>query len=74
MKAIHLRTEYLVSPLAIDALSPRFYWNCDSGITQKAYQIIAKRDGKTIWDSGKVMSDSMAHIRYGDNRFIAAIW
>lgn len=64
MKAIHLKTEYLASPMALDVLNPRFFWNCDGGVTQKAYQIIAKRDGIVIWDSGKVLSDAMSHIRY----------
>jgi alpha-L-rhamnosidase len=64
MKAIHLRTEYLEAPIAIDVLNPRFSWNCDSGVTQKAYQIIAERDGNVIWDSGKVLSNAMTHIRY----------
>ena len=31
----------------------------NDGITQTAYRIIAKSDGKTVWDSGKVNSSSM---------------
>jgi len=44
--------------------SPRFYWNCEGGMTQTACQIAAARDGKLIWDSGKIQSSSMTHIPY----------
>ena len=59
MKAINLKTEFLVNPIGIDIQNPRLMWNCDGGITQTAYRIIAKRDGKSVWDSGKVNSSSM---------------
>ena len=42
MKAVHLRTEYLENPLGLGITSPRFYWQCEGGIKQTAYQIIAK--------------------------------
>jgi hypothetical protein len=29
MKSIHLRTEYLESPLGLDIAEPCFYWNCE---------------------------------------------
>ena len=65
MKAIHLRTEYLMEPLGLDITKPRFYWNCQDGVTQKAYQIVVKKeDGTLLWDSGKVESSSMSHITY----------
>lgn len=54
MKAIRLRTEYLHNPMGIDIQQPRLMWNCEGGVAQTAYQIIA--DG---WDSGKVLSSSM---------------
>lgn len=59
MKAINLKCEYLVNPMGIDIQNPRLMWNCDGGITQTAYRIIAKSDEKTVWDSGKVNSSSM---------------
>lgn len=59
MKAISLRTEYLKNPIGIDIRHPRLLWNCEGGIKQTSYRIIAKSDGKTVWDSGKVVSDSM---------------
>ena len=63
-KAIRLRCEYLEDPIGIDVCYPRFYWNCEGGKRQVAYQIICTSDGKTIWDSGKVESSSMTHIVY----------
>lgn len=59
MKAINLKTEYLINPMGIDTQNPRLMWNCDGGIKQTAYRIIAKSDGKTVWDSGRVCSSSM---------------
>ncbi len=64
MKAIRLRTEYLNNPLGLGITNPRFSWNCEGGVKQTAYQIIAKRNGKTVWNSGKVPSNAMTHIRY----------
>ena len=65
MKAVRLKTEYLSNPIGIDSKSPRLYWNCEGGSKQTAYQIIAKVNGKTVWNSGKVESSSMTHIPYG---------
>lgn len=64
MRAIHLQTEYLTEPLGLDIAAPRFYWNCEGGVTQTAYQIVAKRNGELLWDSGKVLSSRMTHISY----------
>ena len=65
MKAVRLRTEYLFEPIGIDILCPRLSWNCEGGIKQTAYQIIAKVNGKTVWNSGKVESSAMTYIPYG---------
>lgn len=54
MKAINIKCEYLKNPIGIDIESPRIMWNCEGGIKQTAYQVVA--DG---WDSGKVESSSM---------------
>ncbi|MBQ6316037.1 MAG: family 78 glycoside hydrolase catalytic domain [Oscillospiraceae bacterium] len=64
MKAIHLQVEYLTEPLGLGNLQPRFYWNCEGNLKQTAYQIICKRGEAVVWDSGKVDSSSMTHIRY----------
>jgi len=75
----HLRCEYLVNPLGIDAEKPRLSWIIEDGSAsevrgqkQTAYQVwvastpelLAKGQGD-LWDSGKVMSDATAHIEYG---------
>ncbi|MBO5656576.1 MAG: family 78 glycoside hydrolase catalytic domain, partial [Agathobacter sp.] len=63
MKAIRLRTEYLENPIGIDYIRPRLSWNCEGGLEQKAYRIVAKaEDDQVIWDSGKVESSQMIHI------------
>jgi alpha-L-rhamnosidase len=64
MKAINLRTEHLENPLGLGIKDPRFYWNCEGGIKQSAYRLAVKRNGETIWDTGKVQSRRMTHIRY----------
>lgn len=64
MKAIRLKTEYLTEPLGLGITKPRFYWNCEGGREQTAYQIIARRGQDVVWDSGKVASSSMTHIGY----------
>lgn len=59
MKAINLKTEYLINPMGIDTQNPCLMWNCDGGVAQTAYRIVAKSGEKTVWDSGKVNSSSM---------------
>ena len=64
MKAIRLQTEYLTEPLGLGIAAPQFSWNCEGGIKQTAYQIIAKRKNELVWDSGKVASSAMTHVAY----------
>ena len=64
MKATHLQVETLTEPLGLGNAKPRFYWNCEGGVSQTAYRIVCTRDSKTVWDSGKVESASMTHIPY----------
>ena len=59
MKAIRLRTEFLKDPMGIDIKEPLLMWNCEGGAKQTAYRIIARRDGKSVWDSGKTQSSEM---------------
>lgn len=59
MKAVNLKTEYLVNPIGIDIQPPRLMWNCEGGTKQTAYRIVAKTDEQIVWDSGKVVSESM---------------
>ena len=64
MRATHLQTDYLTEPLGLGNPVPRFYWNCEGGVRQTAYRIVAKREGETVWDSGKAASSRMTHIAY----------
>lgn len=59
MKAINLKTEYLINPIGIDIRHPRLFWNCEGGTKQTAYRIVAKTDEQIVWDSGKITSESM---------------
>ncbi|MCR5041104.1 MAG: glycoside hydrolase family 78 protein [Clostridia bacterium] len=54
MKAVSLRTEYLIDPVGIDVANPRIFWNCDGGVKQTAYRIVSEK-----WDSGRVESSAM---------------
>jgi alpha-L-rhamnosidase len=64
MRAIRLRTEYLHNPLGIDFSNPRFFWICEDGVSQTAFQIMLRNeDDKVLWDSGKIQSSSM-HVQY----------
>ena len=62
MKAIRLKTEFLTDPIGVDFQNPTLSWNCEGGEKQTAYRIVAKIDGATVWDSGKVESCSMKAI------------
>lgn len=64
MKPIRLRTAYLENPIGIDITNPCFYWNCEGGKNQTAYQIIAICGEEEIWNTGKVSSSSMTQISY----------
>ena len=54
----------MTEPLGLGIKTPRFYWNCEGGEKQTAYQIVCKRGGETVWNSGKVESSAMTHISY----------
>ncbi len=59
MKAVRMRTEYLMNPVGLDIQRPRLHWNCEGGIRQTAYQIVCRNGNGVVWDSGKVASASM---------------
>jgi alpha-L-rhamnosidase len=69
---VHLRCEYLVNPMGIDAPAPRLSWQSDNTQRdwhQTAYEIrvatSADRLGKPdVWDSGKQASAESAGIAY----------
>ncbi len=61
----NLKCEYLINPIGIDAVNPRFTWQLESserGIGQNAIQIIVGTDSlftpdSQVWDSGKINAD-----------------
>lgn len=59
MKAIRLKTEFLYNPIGVDFQNPLLTWNCEDGVKQTAYRIVAVINGSVAWDSGKVESSSM---------------
>ena len=59
MKAIHLKTEHMATPIGIDVPQPVLSWNCSEGIRQTAYEIVASQDGEVLWGTGKVSSSQM---------------
>ena len=67
MKAIRLKTEFMYNPIGIDIAKPRLFWNCEGGVEQTAYEIIAANDaGDILWSSGKVESSAMRTVWGGD--------
>ena len=59
MIATQLLTEYLQDPMGIDIPAPRLFWTCEGGGRQTAYQVTANKQGRLVWDSGKVPGASM---------------
>ena len=55
MKAIRIKTEFLADPIGVDFQQPLIAWNCEGGVSQTAYRIVASSG----WDSGKIASNSM---------------
>ena len=69
----HLRCEYKVDPIGIDATQPRLSWELRSderGVAQTAYQVQVAEGGSSwreeaiLWDTGKVVSDRSIHVPY----------
>ncbi len=55
------------NPLGIDDRTPQFGWIMESdqhNVVQQSYQIIVKKAGNIVWDSGRKESDKSTHIRY----------
>lgn len=59
MKAIRLRTEYLVEPVGIDIRTPRIFWMDEGVEKQTAFQVVALKNGEPYLDTGKIESSSM---------------
>ncbi|MCI2256142.1 family 78 glycoside hydrolase catalytic domain [Domibacillus sp. PGB-M46] len=68
--ATNLEVDSMPTPLGIDVEKPVFSWQMNMpkgkrGYSQTAYQIVVKdENGKIVWDSEKVKSDSSAGIMY----------
>ena len=60
MRAVNLKTEYLVNPIGIDVKNPRLTWNDEGLIKQSGYEIQFSINGKTT-STDKIESDRMYH-------------
>ena len=66
----NLKTEYLETPLGIDAEHPRFSWQMiaperEHGFKQVAYHIIVSdASGNAVWDSDRIESDVSLGVTY----------
>ena len=64
----NMRCEFGVNPIGIDAKAPRFSWivkALERGAGQSAYQVVVtEKDGRVMWDSGRIEADSSVNIRY----------
>jgi len=70
----HLRCEYRIDPLGVDAPQPRLSWIVESterGQVQTAYQVQVatnlegmKKNRADLWDSGKVASNQTLQVEY----------
>ena len=66
-----IRVNNFVNPIGINGDTPEFSWRISGAVKQSAWQIRAAHStedlsaGNFIWDSGKVISDSMSAIPYG---------
>ncbi|MDR1780262.1 MAG: glycoside hydrolase family 78 protein [Tannerella sp.] len=75
VQPVHLRCEYLVQPVGIDAVNPRLTWQFQDeryGAVQKSYRIIVGTDSSAVvngngdvWDSRETLSDAMLAIYQG---------
>ena len=65
MNAEKQRVEHLQNPLGIDFTRLRFSWVCRGGKRQTAYRIVAEKDGKTVWDTGKVPGSCTHGVLWG---------
>lgn len=63
----NLKTENLVDPIGLDIRQPQLSWqleNSKQNIQQSAYEIKVTNGKKTVWNSGKIISDASVHIPY----------
>ncbi|PWT96600.1 MAG: alpha-L-rhamnosidase, partial [Bacteroidetes bacterium] len=70
VKLTGLLTENRINPVGLDADHPRFTWQIVAdrkNLHQTAYEIAVNETGvkKSVWGSGKVMSDQSVQVPYG---------
>ena len=67
MRATRLRTEHMRNPMGIDVKKPLLSWCCEAGISQTAFQIIAKRDDiqRHLPDGSDALPDGSAASKPG---------
>ena len=61
------RAEYLTNPICVPCKNLRFSWSVECDLrdqSQAAYQLLVWDEGGVVWDSGKVLSDTMVGIVY----------
>ena len=81
IRAVELKTEYLLNPLSVDTTQPRLQWTLEAtdpkkqNLSQNAYQILVATDQQSLaqnvgdlWDTKKVMSDRTTHITYNGTK------
>lgn len=66
LKVQRITVEHMVNPIGIDIVSPRFGWILenlsDKDVVQLAYQLKLYVDSKTVFDSGRIESDSSIEV------------
>ena len=64
----NLQTNHMHEPQGIGSARPVFSWyiSDDSrrNVSQSAYRLVVRQEGTTVWDSGKVLSDASAGVKY----------
>ena len=70
LKLKNLKCEYLINPIGIGTIKPRFSWIIESdkrNVVQTSYEIHVTKDKdfkNLLWSSGVVESDASAHVYY----------
>lgn len=73
VKVVNLLTENLTDPIGIDVKQPRFSWQLSGsqrGLVQIAYELRVLNGKKTVWTSGKQVSDQSVHVPYGGGELL----
>ena len=67
LKVSTLLTENRIDPIGLDVANPRFSWQLISekrNVMQTAYEIKLSEGKQTVWNSGKILSDSSVYVTY----------